>query len=264
MRIATWNVNSIRARLDHLAAFVQAAKPNVVCLQETKVADPQFPAEAVERLGYPHRAIRGEKGRNGVAVLADRPFATHWQWNWWGQADARHLAVVPDGEPRLELHCFYVPSGGPDPDVDANPKFAHKLGFIDEMTAWARDERVPDRNVIILGDLNIAPLDTDVWNHQRIKRQVGHTPRECERMLGLREAGGFTDVGRHFIPPEEHLFTWWGYRHPQSFQKNYGWRLDHVWVSPQVRPNLAGHAVWSDTRGWHKPSDHVPVVVDLA
>jgi len=261
MRLATWNVNSIRTRLEHLARFAAEARPDVICLQEIKVHDAAFPADKCRAMGYPHVAVRGEKGYNGVAILAKQPFDAEEHWSWWNQDDARHLAVrLPEA---FDLHVFYVPSGGPKPDTEANPKFAHKLGFIDEMIQWSRDARVADRRLAIVGDFNVAPLETDVWNHKQIKRQVGHTPTECDRMAALREAGGYTDAGRHFVPPDEPLFTWWGYRHPQSYEKNYGWRLDHVWVTPPLADALRGHAVHHHMRAWEKPSDHVPVVVDL-
>jgi exodeoxyribonuclease-3 len=261
MRVATYNVNSIRIRLHCLDALVRQAAPDVICLQETKVTDDAFPRAAAEKLGYPYLAVRGEKGYNGVAVLSRWPFEAVERWDWWGKTDSRHVKLVfPDA---YELHSFYVPSGGPDPDPEGNPKFAHKLGFLDEMAAWARDDRVAERKVMILGDFNVAPLENDVWNHKKIKRQVGHTPLESEKMATLRDAGGFTDVGRHFVPPEEFLFTWWGYRHPQSFQNNYGWRLDHAWLTPPLARHLKGHRVLADARAWERPSDHVPVLVDL-
>ena len=262
MRIATWNINSIRTRAEHLARFTTEAEPDVVCLQEIKVAPDKFPAEACRALGYPYVAVHGQKGYNGVAILSKLPFDGEERWSWWGQDDARHLTVrFPDA---FDLHVFYVPSGGPKPDTEANPKFAHKLGFIDEMIRWSRDARLGERKAVILGDLNVAPLETDVWNHKTIKRQVGHTPTECARMAELCEAADYTDVGRYYVPPDAPLYTWWGYRHPQSFEKNYGWRLDHVWVTPPLVPHLRGHRVHHQTRAWDKPSDHVPVVVDLA
>jgi exodeoxyribonuclease-3 len=261
MRLVTWNVNSVRIRLDNLARLASEVEPDVVCLQETKVDDASFPYDEVRELGYRHVAVRGQKGYNGVAVLSRQPFEAEHRLDWWGQDDSRHLSVrFPDA---FELHVFYVPSGGPTPDPEKNEKFAHKLGFLTEMAQWARDEGIAGRKLAIVGDLNVAPLDNDVWNHQRIKRQVGHTPLECEHMAALREAGGFTDVGRHFVPPEEFLFTWWGYRHPQSFAKNYGWRLDHVWVTPPLAKHLKTHKVESDARTWPRPSDHVPVTVDF-
>lgn len=247
--------------MDSLARFLQDSAPDVVCLQETKVTDDLFPAEEIRRLGYPHIAIHGEKGYNGVAVLSRQPFEGEERFEWWGKSDSRHLSVhFPDA---FELHVFYVPSGGPDPNPETNEKFAHKLGFLGEMAEWARDRRVREGKVAIVGDLNVAPLENDVWNHQRIKRQVGHTPVECEHMAALQEAGGFTDVSRSFVPPDQPLFTWWGYRHPQSFAKNYGWRLDHVWVTRALAPHVQAHDIKFDTRAWPRPSDHVPVVVDL-
>lgn len=261
MRLVTWNVNSIRTRLPSLERFVREAAPDVVCLQETKVHDAAFPVDAVRELGFAHVELHGQKGYNGVAILSRLPFEATERFRWWGQDDCRHISArFPGG---FELHVFYVPSGGPTPDTEKNEKFAHKLGFLTEMAEWARDDRVADRPMAIVGDFNVAPLENDVWNHQRIKRQVGHTPRECEHMAALLDAGGFTDIGRAFVPPEEPLYTWWGYRHPQSFEKNYGWRLDHVWVTPPLKDRVKHHEVYSTARAWPKPSDHVPVIVEL-
>lgn len=261
MRLVTWNVNSIRIRLDNLARVVEAAQPDVLCLQETKVQDAAFPFDAVRALGFPHVAVRGEKGYNGVAVCARVPFEDERHFAWWGRSDSRHLSLrFPDA---FELHVFYVPSGGPTPDAERNEKFAHKLGFLAEMAKWAEDTGASGRKLAIAGDFNVAPLENDVWDHKRIRRQVGHTPVECEHMAALRDAGGFTDVGRQYVPPDRFLFTWWGYRHPQSYAKNYGWRLDHVWVTPPLAKHLADHAVLDEARTWPRPSDHVPVIVDL-
>jgi exodeoxyribonuclease III len=117
--------------------------------------------------------------------------------------------------------------------------------------------------VVIVGDLNVAPLEHDVWNHKRLRRSVGHTPVEAEHMARLWAAGELIDVPRHFVPEPESLYTWWGYRFPQAFAKDYGWRLDHVLVTPPLRKRLKSLQIVRDTRSWEKPSDHVPVVLDL-
>ncbi len=262
LRLATWNVNSLRQRLDHLARFAAEAAPDVICLQETKVADAAFPRAAVRALGYPHLLIHGQKGYNGVAILSRLAFKAQGARVWCGRDDRRHGFVRLAGG--LEVHNFYVPSGGPVPDPQSNDKFAHKLAFLAEMADWARASKLAWRKAVLLGDLNVAPFETDVWNHKRLLRSVGHTPVESERIARLREAGALIDAGRHFVPEPEPLYTWWGYRYPQAFTKDYGWRLDHVLVTPKLKASLANFRVVRETRAWDKPSDHVPVVLDLA
>ncbi len=260
LRIATWNVNSLRRRLDHLARFCAAENPDVVCLQETKVTDEDFPHEAVSALGFRHVLRHGQKGTNGVAILSRQPFEAEENLSWCDRDDRRHACVRLAGG--LEIHDFYVPAGGDKPDPEANDKFAHKLQFLDEMTAWAK-ERLPGRKAVLVGDLNVAPLETDVWNHKRLVRSVGHTPTESERMAGLHAAAALIDAPRRFVPPDQPLYTWWGYRFREAYQKNYGWRLDHVLVTPALGDAIKDCRVVKDTRAWDQPSDHVPVVLDL-
>ncbi len=260
LRIATWNVNSLRKRLDHLARFRAAEKPDIVCLQETKVRDEEFPEDAIAALDYPHVLRHGQKGTNGVAIMSRRPFEAVETLDWCGQADRRHAMVRLAGG--LEVHNFYVPSGGPVPDPDANDKFAHKLQFLEEMTAWAK-KHLKGRRAVLVGDLNVAPLETDVWNHKQLLRSVGHTPGESERMLALHAAGKLIDVPRRFVPPEQPLYTWWGYRFPAAYEKNYGWRLDHILATPALSGAIRDCRVFKETRTWDQPSDHVPVILDL-
>ncbi len=262
MKIATWNVNSVKARKDRLLAWLERSAPDVACLQETKVTDELFPHDLFDELGYAHREVHGQKGYNGVAIVSRRAFEDSRRLVWTGRDDRRHAAVVLPGE--IELHCFYVPSGGDKPDREINDKFGHKLDFLDEMAAWAQSDRVTERKVVIAGDFNVAPLENDVWNHKRQLRSVGHTPTESERIAKIQEAGGFIDVGRHFVPPDRPLFTWWAYRVPRSYEKGYGWRLDHVWATPPLEKQLTDMQVAEETRTWEKPSDHVPVIVDIS
>ena len=260
LRLATWNVNSIRLRLDHLKRFLGEARPDAICFQETKVANDDFPYAELQEIGYRHIVAHGQKAYHGVAIASRRPFEAEGTLVWCKKDDKRHAYVRLDG---LELHNFYVPSGGDVPDPVTNDKFAHKLRFLKEMARWCRRDRIQDRPIVLVGDLNVAPLDCDVWNHKRLLRSVGHTPTESAHMVRLLKAGGFLDAARHFAPPPAPLYTWWGYRFPQAFAKDYGWRLDHVWVTPPLAPSLARVEVVKITRTWERPSDHVPVLVDV-
>jgi exodeoxyribonuclease III len=262
MRLVTWNVNSVRLRFDNLARLVQRWDPDVICLQEIKVHDDLFPTAELLPGGHPHRRWRGMKSYNGVAILSRLPLEPVEGPDWCGKGDCRHQAVkLPGG---VELHNFYVPAGGDIPDRKANPKFAHKLDFLDEMTEWFAAERDAKRKMILVGDLNIAPLETDVWSHKQLLDVVSHTPIEVEKLTGLQEGLGWTDAVRHFIPPTEKLYSWWSYRAADWEASDRGRRLDHVWVTRPLKSKLKGAAVLREARGWAQPSDHVPVVVDFA
>jgi len=261
VRVATWNVNSIRQRLDHLARFCAETAPDVVCLQETKVRDADFPGGRLRELGYVHQIVHGQKGYNGVAIVSRLPFEEEGTRTWCGRDDRRHAFVrLPGG---LELHNFYVPSGGPVPDPERNERFAHKLQFLSEMAGWGRRRRAAAPHLVLVGDLNVAPLETDVWNHRKLLRSVGHTPVESEHLTKALTDSGLIDAARQFVPPDQNLYTWWGYRFPQSYEKDYGWRLDHVWVSAPLLADLSGFRVVKETRIWERPSDHVPLVIEV-
>jgi exodeoxyribonuclease-3 len=260
MRLVTWNINSLRLRLPTLARVVATLAPDIVCLQETKVTDGDFPADAVRALGFDHILFRGMKSYNGVAILSRVPLAEMPGRDWCDRADCRHLAAaLPDG---TELHNFYVPAGGDIPDPVANDKFAHKLAFLEAMTGWGRGLKTAPR--ILVGDLNIAPLETDVWSHRQLLNVVSHTPVEIDGLNGVMAAHGWIDAVRAFIPPDEPLYTWWSYRNREWPGGDRGRRLDHIWVTPPLRDRLEGAAVLRDARGWDKPSDHVPVALDFA
>ena len=261
IRIATWNVNSIRQRLGHLERLCAELSPDVICLQETKVRDSDFPGAALHDLGYVHQVVHGQKGYNGVAILSRLAFQETGTKSWCSRDDRRHAFARLAGG--VELHNFYVPSGGPLADPERNERFAHKLQFLSEMALWGRSLRAGTSRVVLVGDLNVAPLATDVWNHKRLLRSVGHTPIESEHLQTVLREADLVDVARHFVPPRQHLYTWWGYRFPQSYDKDYGWRLDHVWANARSMTEVSGFRVVKETRTWERPSDHVPVVVDL-
>ncbi len=264
LRIATWNINSLRLRLPLLRDLAASLDPDVICLQETKVQDSEFPTAAPAELGYPHALWRGMKGYNGVAIFSRRKLEPlEGLPDWCGKGDCRHLAVrvAAAGGP-IELHDFYVPAGGDVADRGVNPKFGHKLDFIAEARAWFA-ARNGIKRAVLVGDLNIAPLEADVWSHRQLLDVVSHTPAETDGLLAWQRAG-FVDAVRHFVPEPEKLFTWWSYRNRDWRASDRGRRLDHVWVTPDLVPALRGYQVAKDARDWQRGSDHVPVCVDLA
>jgi exodeoxyribonuclease-3 len=264
LRIATWNINSLRLRLPLLRHLQEALDPDVLCLQETKVPDELFPMADVLAAGYPHVVHRGMKGYNGVAVLSRRPLSVLGDApDWCARGDCRHLAVAVDtgAGGAVELHDFYVPAGGDIPDPQQNPKFAHKLAFVAEATAWFAT-RAALRRAVLVGDLNIAPLECDVWSHRQLLGVVSHTPVETQALLAW-QSQGWVDAVRHFVPAPEKLFTWWSYRNRDWRASDRGRRLDHVWVTPDLVPALRAYQVLREARDWGRGSDHVPVGVEL-
>jgi len=197
-------------------------------------------------------------------VLSRLPLMPHGDApDWCARGDCRHLGVTLDapGGP-LELHDFYVPAGGDVPDRDVNAKFAHKLDFVAEAAAWSADRGAKPRSVLV-GDLNIAPLEHDVWSHRQLLDVVSHTPVEVAALSAWQQAGGWHDAVRHFVPPDQKLYTWWSYRNRDWRASDRGRRLDHAWVSPDLVGALSRHVVLKDARDWVQTSDHVPVMIEL-
>lgn len=260
MRLLTWNINSLRLRLRLLERVAASLSPDVICLQETKVPDPLFPEEAIRDMGYPHLAFHGMKGYNGVAILSKRPLADIRAFDRCGRDDCRHLAARIDG---IDIHSLYIPAGGDVADAQSNPKFAHKLEFMAEMAEWLGREFRPDQPMILAGDFNVAPLETDVWSHRQLLDVVSHTPIEVAALERIRQSLGLVDAVRHFVPESLPLFTWWSYRSPDWTRNDRGRRLDHLWVTPVLAPALRAALVAREIRAWEQPSDHVPVLIDL-
>jgi exodeoxyribonuclease-3 len=267
LTVTTWNINSVRFRIDLVAKFIKAARPDVLCLQETKCPDDKFPLKRLKRLGYQHVALNGQKGYHGVVVASRLPFESHSVEGFCGKTDCRHIAVTLGERAGLRdpvtLHNFYVPAGGDTPDPAINPKFAHKLSFLDEMRAHAKLKPGANERAILVGDLNVAPLEHDVWSHRQMLRVVSHTPVECEKLTAVCSAGGWVDVMRQHVPEPEKLYTWWSYRAPDWAAANKGRRLDHIWVSPQLGDRVSGIRIVKEARAWERPSDHVPVTATI-
>jgi exodeoxyribonuclease III len=267
LTITTWNINSVRFRIDLVAKFLKTIRPDILCLQETKCPDEKFPLRRFKRLGYTHVALNGQKGYHGVAVLARVPFETVEIDSYCDKSDCRHIRVVIGERTGLRdpvtLHNFYVPAGGDEPDPGVNEKFAHKLAFLDEMRERASLRPGPGERAILVGDLNVAPLEHDVWSHKQMLRVVSHTPIECEKLVSVQAGGAWIDTMRAFVPEPAKLYTWWSYRSPDWASADKGRRLDHIWTSPWLADRVAAIRVAKDYRGALRPSDHVPVTATL-
>jgi exodeoxyribonuclease-3 len=267
LTVTTWNINSVRLRIDLVARFIKAMRPDVLCLQETKCPDEKFPLTRLKRLGYTNIAMNGQKGYHGVAVLSRLPFEAFDIQVFCQKSDCRHISVVLGERAGLRdpitLHNFYVPAGGDVPDPQINAKFAHKLAFLDEMRDCARLRPNGSDRAILVGDLNVAPLECDVWSHRQMLKVVSHTPIECEKLAAVQSSGGWVDAMRTFVPEPAKLYTWWSYRSPDWRTVDKGRRLDHVWVASALADRLSGICVTKESRGWRRPSDHVPVTATI-
>jgi exodeoxyribonuclease III len=258
LTIATWNINSVRLREPLVKRLLEEEAPDVLCLQEIKSPLEKVPLEGFRALGYEHVVARGEKGYNGVMILGRVPLEDAGSRGFCGRGDARHAAArLADG---TVVHNVYVPAGGDLPDPETNPKFRHKLAFIEELRAWFAAER-PHR-AILVGDLNVAPREDDVWNHRALLRVVSHTPVEVAAFGAMQAAGHWVDVTRRDIP-DGRLYSWWSYRSPDWAAADKGRRLDHFWATPELAPRVGGSRVVKAARSWEQPSDHVPVMASL-
>jgi len=267
LTVTTWNINSVRLRIDLVAKFIKAVRPDVLCLQETKCPDDRFPFKRLKRLGYEHVALNGQKGYHGVAVLSRLPFDSFATQDYCGKTDCRNVCAVLGERAGLRdpvtVHNFYVPAGGDIPDPAVNPKFAHKLAFLDEMRERPSLRPGARERAILVGDLNVAPLEHDVWSHKQMSRIVSHTPIECEKLIGVQQSGAWVDAMRMRVPEPTKLYTWWSYRSPDWETADKGRRLDHIWVAPALADRVADLQVRKGLRGSLRPSDHVPVTATL-
>ncbi|MEL6093710.1 exodeoxyribonuclease III [Bartonella schoenbuchensis] len=258
-RIATWNINSIRLRLAQVLRYLDLFAPDILCLQETKCPDHLFPREPFQAAGYEHIALSGQKSYHGVAIVSRLPLLDVEKRFFCQKEECRYLSVVvqPCGR-MIRIHNFYVPAGGDEPDVSVNEKFRHKLDFLEEMSSIRADQG-DGLSSLLLGDLNIAPLEDDVWSHKKLLNVVSHTPVETERLQALCREGGWIDLMRIKFPVPTKLYTWWSYRARDFALSDRGRRLDHIWSSPDLVPFMDDLSIFRAARGEFQPSDHVPV-----
>ncbi|MEM9054989.1 MAG: exodeoxyribonuclease III, partial [Pseudomonadota bacterium] len=195
LKIVSWNINSVRLRAPNVERFTAEHDPDVICLQEIKCQNAEFPEKAFKAMGLPHLAIHGQRGgHHGVAIASKHPLDILEPLPLCREGHARVQAVKVEG---LELHNIYLPAGGDTPDPDANDKFAHKLDFVQRLGSEYSRLAKDGTPRILVGDLNIAPHPSDVWSHKQLLKIVSHTPVETESLEAAREAGGFTDLARH-------------------------------------------------------------------
>lgn len=259
IRIATYNVNSLRIRLHAVKLLTEQHKPDIICLQETKVQDMHFPADDLRAMGYAHQYISGQKSYNGVAILSKIPLQDVQTMDLLGSDHKRHISARLGD---IALHNFYLPAGGDIPDPAVNEKFDFKLKCYDAVTKWCKAQSPKDK-LIMVGDMNVAPLPEDVWSHKQLLTVVSHTPVETDAMERMRASLNWVDTSRHFTPTPQKLYSWWSYRNQDWQKSDRGRRLDHIWVTPALAPALASGQILREARSWDNPSDHVPVLLDI-
>ncbi len=260
MKITSWNINSIRKRIDLIDSLNREVAPDILCLQECKCQESDFPFEALKAKGYDHMAYYGMKGYNGVAICSRRPILQSGRMDWTGKSDARHIWADIDS---LRIHNLYIPAGGDEPDAEKNPKFAHKIAFVKALAAWSEKEIKKSAKQVIVGDFNIAPSPYDVWSHKQLLKVITHTPLEVALLEDFLQKGDWVDAIRHKIPEPEKLYSWWSYRSKDWQKSDRGRRLDHIWVSADLKDAIQSVEIHSHGRNWQPPSDHCPISIVL-
>jgi exodeoxyribonuclease-3 len=253
MKIATWNVNSLRVRLPQVLDWLASQSPDVLCLQETKVSDEQFPAAELRAAGY-FAVCRGQKTYNGVAILSRGP-----------PADAVGALPGADGEQKrflavtvgaVRVASVYVPNG----ESVSSDKYRYKLDWLERLRDYVADELRAHPNLVLAGDYNIAPEERDVHDPRLWAGQVLFSDPERAAFRRLLDAG-LTDAFRRFDQPDQ-SFTWWDYRQG-AFKRNRGLRIDHILLSPALAARLCACAIDPAPRALERPSDHAPVMIEL-
>lgn len=252
--LATWNINSVRLREALVSRLLTEEMPDILCLQECKSPVEKMPLEAFRALGYHWCVARGQKSYNGVAILSKLPLVDAGDHDFADLGHARHVSAALENG--MTIHNCYVPAGGDIPDREQNVKFGQKLDYLTRMRDWCRADT--PKKAILVGDLNIAPREDDVWNHKSLLKIVSHTPIEVDHLNALMEAGAWIDVTRKDLP-EGRLYSWWSYRSPDWEAADKGRRLDHIWATPDVVNAAHGSRILKAARGWLQPSDHAPV-----
>ena len=266
MKIITWNINSIRIRLHQLNDVINEFEPDIICLQETKCEDNKFPLKDIQGLGFKYVAINGQPSYNGVAILSRKKFDNIVKHDFCYKSDSRHIRAefaIKSLDRKLIIHNFYVPAGGDEPNPEINPKFEHKLQFLDEMFDYIKGIIADNNYHIFVGDMNIAPDVNDVWSHKQLINVVSHTDIERKKILDIINKNNLCDVMRNYAHSEEKVYSWWSYRNKDWRKSNRGRRLDHIWLSNNLVKNYKTHTIFNDARDFERPSDHVPVLVEL-
>ena len=245
-------------RVDLVSNLLKTEKIDLLCLQECKAPVEKIPLDVFADIGFPYMVARGQKGYNGVAIISRFPLKEKSAIDFAGLGHARHIAA--ELENGILIHNFYVPAGGDEPDRIKNEKFDQKLNYLNEMEGYFL-ENTP-KNSILVGDLNIAPLPEDVWDHKKMAKVVSHTQVEIDHLNAVKRAGDWVDVTRKDLP-EQKLYSWWSYRAKDWDMADRGRRLDHIWASADIIEYVNGSRILREVRGWDRPSDHVPVFATI-
>lgn len=263
IRLISWNINSVRLRINSLKKIIKKFKPNIICLQETKCPNDLFPFKEIEESGLSNIYVNGIKGYHGVCIATDLPVEEVEQRDFCGKHDGRYISLKLKVKNNLfNIHNFYIPAGGDEPDPKVNEKFKHKLDFLNEATVYMKTKEKNSFTALV-GDLNIAPHENDVWSHKQLLKIVSHTPIEVKKLTKFQNSINFIDAIREFHPLSEKLYSWWSYRSRNWEVSDRGRRLDHIWVTPKLNKKLTKASIQKNIRGWDKPSDHSPLIADF-
>ena len=257
MKLVTYNLNGIRARLPRLTEYLQREQPDVVCLQELKCADDSLPIADIEATGY-HAVWHGQKGFNGVAVLAKDAAPTLRRIGVPGDPDDTHSRYIEAEVGGVVVASIYLPNGNPI----GTEKFEYKLKWMDRLRAHAAELLAEERPVVLAGDYNVIPEDRDTFSRRAMANDALFQPESQQAFRRLVNQG-WTDALRAFHPDEPKLFTFWDYT-AGAWQRDAGFRIDHLLCSPQAADRLQGAEVHKWARGEEKASDHAPVAIELA
>ncbi len=255
MKIATWNINSVNSRIEQVVDWCEKARPDVLCLQETKCVDSRFPRRRFEAIGYEHVAFIGEKAYNGVAMISRFPLEGI-QKNFPGDNDDAPKRFIAANVNGIHIVNTYVPHGtrlGSD-------KFKFKLDWLARLRNYFDDNFTTDDDVILCGDLNVAPHEMDVWKPMAWKDKLHFTKEERDALINVKR-WGFVDVFRQ-LNGDAREYSWWDYFH-HSFEKDRGLRIDHIWASPEFAESCTDCWIDKEPRTNEKPSDHAPVVAEF-
>lgn len=255
VNIASWNVNSVRLRLELIRKFTNEFGIDILCLQECKCTNFDLPYEEIRSIGYDFIYYNGQKSYNGVAILSKIPLERIISYDLCERGDARHICCsTKEG---IRIHNFYVPAGGDEPNASTNLKFDYKLKYLEEMRRIFLQHR--SERTIILGDFNVAPYEIDVWSHKQLLNVVSHTTVETDKLKQLMTDCGFKDVIREYFPFGK-LYSWWSYRAKDWDKSDRGRRLDHLWASNDILERFSSCSIEREVRSWVRPSDHAPII----
>ena len=263
IRLLSWNINSVRLRINSLKKIIKKFEPNIVCLQETKCPNESFPYDDIKKIGLKNIYVNGIKGYHGVCIATNLKVENVEKKDFCQKSDGRHISLkLKIKKDFFNIHNFYVPAGGDEPDPKINEKFKHKLDFLDEATSYMKTKK-GEKLIALVGDLNIAPHENDVWSHKQLIKIVSPPPVEVKKLYKFQDSINFIDALREFHPYSEKLYSWWSYRSKNWDLSNRGRRLDHIWISQSLNKKITDASIRKEIRGWKRPSDHSPLIADF-